>query len=188
MKVHPMRTYHTKNKLARSARKTKFEENGQAVVEAAFLIPLLLLALLLLIQPAILLYTTLVMQGAAAETCRIVATESLMEKNVNAVEDYAKRRLAAIPQQDSFHVHEPSCTWIVTYTGDESTSEVSVEITNEVKPLPLFDFGLEALGVLNDKGNFQLKVSHHLTTKNTWVQENPLGTDPNQWIERWNVS
>ena len=182
-----MRTYCMKRRGARSSERTISEEKGQAIVEAALLIPLLLLSLLLLIQPAILLYTTLVMQGAAAETCRIVATESLMEKNVEAVEGYAKRRLAAVPQQDNFHVHEPSCTWIVTYTGDESTSEVSVEITNEMKPLPLFDFGLEAIGVLNDEGNYQLKVSHHLTTKSAWVQENPLGTDPEQWIERWNA-
>lgn len=188
MKACKMRTYRAKSVLARSTRRTRCKEQGQAVVEAAFLIPVLLLALLLLIQPTILLYTTLVMQGAAAETCRIVATESLMEKNVDAIEDFAKRRLAAVPQQDNFHVHEPSCTWVITYTGDESTSEVTVEITNEVKPLPLFDFGLEALGVLNDEGNYQLEVSHHLATKSAWVQQNPLGTDPDQWIERWNAS
>jgi hypothetical protein len=172
----------------RTTRQKEWRERGQAVVEAAFLIPLLLLALLLLIQPAILLYTTLIMQSAAAETCRIVATESLMEKNAEAVEGYALRRLAAVPQQENFHVHNPTCSWKITYTGDETASEVWVEISNEVKPLPLFDFGLKALGVLNENGNYQIKISHHLTTKSAWAQASPLGNNPNDWIERWNAS
>jgi hypothetical protein len=183
-----MQTHYLINRNALSTTQAMHRDTGQATVEAAFLIPLLLLVLLLLIQPAILLYTRLVMQSAAAETCRIVATESLMEKNADAVEGYAKRRLAAIPQQDNFHVHEPTCSWTINYTGDETTNEVSVEITNEIKPLPLFDFGLKALGVLNDAGNYSLSVTQRLTTKNTWVQENPRGTNPNQWIEQWNAS
>lgn len=142
----------------------------------------------MLIQPAILLYTYMVMQGAAAETCRIVSTETLLEQNAEAVEEYAKRRLSAVPQQESFHVHDPSCTWKVTYTGNDATSEVTVSIANEMKPLPLFDFGLEALGVLNDEGNIQLIVSHHLQTKSDWVKENELGTSPEQWIGRWKDS
>lgn len=164
------------------------EEQGQASVEAAFLIPFLLIALLLLIQPGILLYTYMVMQGAAAETCRIAATETLLEQNADAVENYALRRLSAVPQQDNFHVHDPACTWNVTYTGNDTTSEVSVEITNEVKPLPLFDLGLAAAGLLNDEGNIQLSASHRLQTKSDWVKNNELGIAPERWIGRWKDS
>lgn len=164
------------------------EEAGQASVEAAFLIPIVLLALLLLIQPAIVLYTYMVMQGAAAESCRIVATESVLEQNAEAVEKYTMRRLSSVPQQDNFHVHEPTCTWKVTHTGNEASSEVSVTITNELKPLPLFDFGLEALGLLNEHGNYQLSASHHLQTKTAWVANNALGSTPKRWVERWNDS
>ena len=152
------------------------------------MIPVLLLVLLLLIQPGILLYTYLVMQGAAAETCRIVATESLLEQNAEAVENFAKRKLSAVPQQDNFHVHDPLCTWNVYYEGNEATNGVLVQITNEIKPLPFFDFGLAALGLLNENGNFVLKVTHETTTKADWVQNNPIGSDPTQWIERWNDS
>ena len=44
-------------------------ESGQATVEAAFLLPVLFVGLLLLMQPGILLYDRLVMQAAASEGC-----------------------------------------------------------------------------------------------------------------------
>lgn len=172
----------------RKSKRASQEASGQASVEAAFLIPLLLLTLLLLIQPAILLYTYLVMQGAAAEACRIVSTETLLEQNAEAVERYTMRRLAAVPQQDNFHVHDPACTWNIVYSGNDATSTVSVQITNQVKPLPLFDFGLAALGLLNEQGNFQMSASHQLQTKSDWVRDNEWGIDPERWVERWNAS
>lgn len=165
-----------------------FHSRGQATIEAAITIPALLLALLLLIQPGILLYTYMVMQNAAAETCRIVATESLLEQNMDAVTNYAKRKLSAVPQQENFHVHDPLCTWSISYEGNESTPGTLVSIATEVKPLPFFDFGMSALGLLNERGNFVLKVMHETTAKSTWIQENPIGSDPKQWIERWNDS
>lgn len=170
------------------ARRWPKSDRGQAVVEAAFLIPALLLSLLLLIQPGILLYTRMVMEGAAAEGCRILATTSDLEQGTNTVEGFIKRRLASIPQQQNFHVHDPACSWVITLSGDETATQVSIQITNEIKPLPLFDFGLEALGVLNDHGNYELTVDKQLITKNAWVQGNTLSNDPEQWIERWNAS
>lgn len=90
---------------------TKVRMKGQATVEAALLIPALLISLLLLIQPGILLYTRMVMEGAAAEGCRVLATASSLEENTATVEDFVKRRLASVPQQENFHVHDPSCSW-----------------------------------------------------------------------------
>ena len=43
-------------------------------MEAAFALPIALLLVLLLVQPGILLYDRIVMQGAAAEACRLLAT------------------------------------------------------------------------------------------------------------------
>ena len=51
-------------------------ESGQATVEAAFLLPVLFVGLLLLMQPGILLYDRLVMQAAASEGCRLLATKT----------------------------------------------------------------------------------------------------------------
>ena len=56
--------------------KARAQESGQATVEAAFLIPVLLVALLLLMQPGILLYDRLVMNAAASEACRLLATKT----------------------------------------------------------------------------------------------------------------
>lgn len=171
-----------------SQRAAKAHTKGQATVEAALLIPAILISLLLLIQPGILLYTRMVMEGAAAEGCRVLATASSLEEDTATVEDFVKRRLASVPQQENFHVHDPVCSWQIDLSGNEASEEVAVSISTEVKPLPLFDFGLDALGVLNSSGNYELKVSHHLTTKSTWVRENAIGNEPEQWIERWNDS
>lgn len=109
-------------------------------------------------------------------------------KGQATVEDFVKRRLASVPQQENFHVHDPSCSWQIDLSGNEASEEVTVSISTEVKPLPLFDLGLDALGVLNSNGNYELKVSHHLTTKSTWVRENTISNEPERWIERWNDS
>ena len=126
--------------------------------------------------------------GAAAEGCRVLATASSLEENTETVEGFIKRRLASVPQQENFHVHDPACSWQIDLSGNEASEEVTVSISTEVKPLPLFDFGLDALGVLNSNGNYELKVSHHLTTKSTWVRENTISNEPERWIERWNDS
>ena len=51
-------------------------EAGQATVEAVFVIPVLFVAMLLLIQPGIVLYDRMVMANAAAEGCRVLATST----------------------------------------------------------------------------------------------------------------
>lgn len=49
---------------------------GQATIEAAALIPVLFILLLLLLQPSILLFDRIVMKNAAAEGCRLLATKT----------------------------------------------------------------------------------------------------------------
>lgn len=51
-------------------------ESGQSTVEAAVLLPVLFVVFGLLLQPAILLYNRCIMNAAAAEGCRLVATGS----------------------------------------------------------------------------------------------------------------
>lgn len=53
-------------------------EKGQAAVECAFLIPVTLLLLMLLIQPGIILYNHMVMKAAASEGCRLIATKMIL--------------------------------------------------------------------------------------------------------------
>ena len=55
-------------------------------------------------------------------------------------------------------------------------------IGNQVKPLPFFDFGARALGVVNDKGNFEMTVRFSIPAKSSWVVENDQGLDPEAWV------
>ena len=118
---------------------------------------------------------------AASEGCRLIATCPAGEVS-DAYEGYVRRRLGSIPQQDNFHVHGSGCTWDISLEGDEETDRVSVTIGNQVKPLPFFDFGARALGVVNDKGNFEITVHFSVLTKSSWVVENDQGLNPKAWV------
>lgn len=75
--------------------------SGQSTVEGAFLIPVILLMLMLLIQPGILLYNHVVMQSAASEGCRLISTRPSGD-SLDAYEGYVIRRLGSVPQQKIF--------------------------------------------------------------------------------------
>ena len=59
-----------------AALKRLADERGQSTVEAAFLFPVVFVLVLLLVQPGILLYDRIVMEGAAADACRLLATKT----------------------------------------------------------------------------------------------------------------
>lgn len=157
--------------------------SGQSTVEAAFLIPVLFCGILLLVQPGILLYDRIVMQGAAAEGCRLLATSSDTAEN-GLCEQYIRRRLGAIPPQENFHVHEGGCTWDIDLVGSESSDTVSVSIATEVKPLPLIDAAGRALGFTNDRGNLRVAVSATMPTQPAWARD-ALGGSPSEWVGAW---
>ena len=159
-------------------------DQGQATVEAAFLIPVLLLCLMLLIQPGILLYDRMVMHAAAAEGCRMLETKPAGDSS-EPYEGFVLRGLASVPQQENFHVHESGCSWEVELSGDETSSEVSVRITGEVRPLPLFDWGAKALGIVNGKGNFEVETEVSLELRPEWQGDSEQGLDPEGWIDQW---
>ena len=83
----------------RARRSFAGRERGQATVEAAVLIPVLFTALLLLLQPGILLYDRMVMQGAAAEGCRLLATKTAAQGDMDgSCEAFVRHRLGAVPR------------------------------------------------------------------------------------------
>ncbi len=143
-------------------------ERGQATVEAAFLIPVIFTVMLMLIEPGILLYDRMVMDGAAAEACRLLATKSTAEGfGEDEYTEVVERHLGAIPQQELFHVHEGGCTYEVKLQGDADSREVSVEITNEVRLLPLFDVAGSLTGLATD-GRYRFSVRQSAQTKPSW--------------------
>lgn len=157
-------------------------EAGQATVEGAFLIPVILLLLLLLIQPGILLYNRCVMNAAAAEGCRMLATRT-SDGADDAYAEAIRRHLGSIPEQENFHVHRGGCSWEIQLFGGETSTEVSVKITNKVKPLPLFDTGADALGITDSQGYYTQRVEIKQSTQPSWVAGNALGMNPDAWVK-----
>lgn len=151
----------------------KHNENGQATVEAAVMIPVIFLILLLMIEPGILLYDWIVMNHAAASTCRVLSTST---DDMNMVENFARRRLEAIPQQDNFHVHDGTCSYEISFEGKDT-----VNIKNEVKPLPIIGFLSGVLGILNGNNNFELNVKSTQHLKPSWVKNSDMAN----WVGSW---
>lgn len=162
------------------------KQEGQAVVEGAFLIPVLLLVFMLLIQPSIILYDRIVMQAAASEGCRVlVSSDGLSNSAGSSTESFVRNRLSAIPQQDNFHLHQGACSWDIRLSGSESSETVSVSITNQLKLLPFFDVCAAALGIVNAEGNFEIKIETTYTAKDSWVLANEKGLSPSSWVAQW---
>lgn len=151
-------------------------DSGQAAVEAAFLLPLILIVMLLLLQPTIFLYNRAVMNAAASEGCRLLATAPSARNQGEKHIGFIKRRLGAVPPLDIFHVHAP-CSWAITFEGDESSSEVSVKIENKIKPVPLVG-SLWSVGLDRD-GSGYIKQTVEVSSKALPLWASPA--TPSDW-------
>ena len=162
------------------------EREGQASLEAAFLIPVALVLLLLLLQPGIVLYDRVIMRAAAAEACRLLATKTDVAGDMQAsCEAFVLHRLGAVPQAECFHVHDGGCTWDILLEGDETSGSVSVCIENQLRPLPLVGAAAGLLGLTNGSGNIELRVKSQAQTQPSWVAASEKGLNPAQWVGAW---
>ena len=170
----------------RFGRNGKVVERGQGTVEAAFVLPVLLGLVLFLLQPGIVLYDRVVMKSAAAEACRLLAISgSDFGESEEAVKAFICHRLAAIPPQDLFHVHDSGCSWVIDLSGDEDSSVVTVSIENQVRPLPLISWGMSAIGALSNEGTFRLSVRESAPSQPLWVGSAEVGRDVSGWAGAW---
>ena len=157
---------------------------GQTTVEAAYLIPVLFLLLLLLCQPMILLYNHMVMSSAASEGCRLLATRTNMGTYTDEkYEAYIQRRLAAIPPIDIFHPHVGAKPWDIKMEGQDTSPTVTVRIINRVKPLPLLGWGAQLLNMCDKDGYIVQTVEITMPTQPEWVWNR--GDGPLQWTTEW---
>ena len=156
-----------------------FALRGQATVEAAFLMPVILLAMLMLAQPAIVLYDRAVMEAAASEGCRVM--ETLAPGDEDAARAAIERRLDAVPDAPIFHVG----SWTVELSGGEGQERASVRIEHALKPLPLIGAGMGFLGLTGPGGLFIQDAYRQTEVLDSWVVESRLGADAGAWIERW---
>ena len=148
------------------------------------LIPVLFTVLLMLIQPGIILYDRMVMNYAAAEGCRLLATaDGGSGLDGGRCEELVRRHLGAIPQQDLFHMHDGGCSYDIEVSGNESSAVVAVKITNRIKLLPLFDAGARLAGASHD-GTLQIEVSRSARTKTPWLGTGASRLNPDAWVHQ----
>ena len=139
---------------------------AQGTVEAAILIPILFTLVLLLVQPAIVFYDQIVMKSAASEACRLVS--ELGYSSADDVDDYIRRRLSAVPQVDTFHVHTGKCSYDISIEG-ANEAMATVTIKNKIKPLPLIDVALKAFGSSSADGTIELMATSTQISQPEWV-------------------
>ena len=161
---------------ARGAR----SEEGQASVEAALLLPALMVCLALLVQPACMLYTRAVMQFAAAEACRLVATPpSTAGVADQAYRSYIERRLSAVPDAAVFHKGGAQ-GWTIDYSFSPEDGVARVSIETSVQPLPLLGVAAALLGETDGEGGVVLRVEVEERMRPTWVEG-----DYGAWSSLW---
>ena len=141
------------------------DARGQSTVEAAVALPVVFLLVLLLVQPGIVLYDRMVMAGAAAEGCRLLATS---DGDAATCEEYVRRRLGAIPPLDVFRVHDSGCTWEVRCEGGGAADAARVTVRT-----------------VNERGNLVVEVTATSPTRASWAQESLDGASVNGKAGEW---
>lgn len=154
-------------------------ESGQATVEAAVMLPVLFVIFGLFMQPAILLYNKSVMTAAAAEGCRLVATNTASKAAVKA---YVKRRLGGIPNASVFHIGGKG-SWKVSYSEPNAKGKVAVKIVNKSRPLPLFGVVAGLGNTIDKKGRVKQTVKVKSSSLPAWACK--TGKSPAEWIGEW---
>lgn len=125
--------------------------------------------LALLVEPACLLYSRAVMQAAAAEGARALATSTGSRgASRESCEAFVKRRLAAIPDLAIFHVGGED-DWDVVMEGGEGEAASAVEIAGHVRPLPLLAVAMTALGQTDGEG-VVVRVRVDETVRPSWLE------------------
>ncbi len=155
-------------------------EEGQATIEAALLLPVVMMGIALLVQPGCMLYTRVIMEVAAAEACRLVATTpSMVGTSDRAYEAYVLRRLQAVPSVDVFHCGGPE-GWDILMDGSSAAHRASVTIETTVRPLPLLGVLPALLGSLDGEGRIVLRVEVTTTARPGWLEG-----DYGEWSTIW---
>lgn len=143
------------------------ERRAQATVEAALLLPSFLIVLLLALQPVCLLYTRAVMEGAAAQTARLMVTAE--DEGSEAYRAFALRRLAAVPDVSIFHAGG-SLAWSIECSPGASGDGVRVAIEGNVRPLPVLGTFVAAFGDVNAHGDVKLRAEVAYDGRPAWLE------------------
>lgn len=155
-------------------------DEGQASVEAALLLPALMVCLALLVQPACMLYTRAVMHFAAAEACRLIATPPFTAGVADqAYRSYIERRLSAVPDVVVFH-KGGARGWDIDYGFSAENGTARVSIGTSVQPLPLLGIFAALLGEGDGEGGVVMRVEVEERMRPAWVEG-----DYGAWSSIW---
>ena len=146
---------------------------GQMSVEAALLLPTVLLLVAFLVQPACVLYTRSAMASTAAELARVMATARCSEDEVRA---FALRRLASVPKLSIFHEGGDE-DWEVE--ASEDGGRAVIRIAGRVRPLPVLGVLASAFGETSGEC-VVLRVEATEDVRADWV-----GGAYEDWIGMW---
>ncbi len=152
------------------------DQAGQSTVEAAVLLPVLMLLFALLMQPVCVLYTRMLMRHAAAETARVMATSA----DEATCKSFAMRRLRAVPESSLFHVGGQS-DWVIRLERSGDGQACSVAIGGHLRPLPLFGVVTESLGVRDSVGLY-VEESVREQVRPRWLQG-----EYEDWMAEWDA-
>lgn len=149
------------------------------------MIPIVFLLLLMMAQPAILLYDRMVMENAAAEACRLVSTYAEAgEYSDRRYQEYVQRRLASVPPIDIFHVSPDGEGWQIILDGGDSPGLVKVTISHRVRPLPLIGWGAALMGMTDGDGYMTQEVKVSMPNQPPWATGGQVG-QPSSWPTQW---
>lgn len=153
---------------------------GQSCVEAAFLLPVLLVFLLLLLQPALMLYHALILENTCQEACRVLATCS-NDQDMRALDGFITHRLQALPACfASSDDADAQPDWSVTTQGNAASHEVGVTIEGYVRALPLVG---SLFGGRFGASSIPIKISRTLVAHAYW--ETTQGIDASNSVGAW---
>ena len=127
--------------------------------------PPFLTVLLLALQPVCVLYTQGVMENAASETARLLATSTADREQLVA---FAEKRLSAVPDLEIFHTGGPR-GWDVQTSGG-AAGGVYVSIRGKVRPLPVLG-AFVRFGRKGQDGLIELEVSSSYASSPEWKRE-----------------
>lgn len=143
-------------------------------MEAAALLPVLLLLVVLLAQPLCALYTLTIMRHAASEGVRVLATTT----DVGTVRPFVLRRLRAVPEASLFHVGG-SGDWEVWCDRGGDGMTVTVGIRGHLRPLPMLGAVVSLMGQRDQRGVvLQSEVSQRVRSQ--WMEGSY-----DVWIAQW---
>ncbi len=147
-------------------------EDAQATVEAAFILPVIILCMGLSVQPILCMYTKSLMQEAALEGVRF----AMSEEDKNKTERFVRRRLEAIPASEIFHAGSDD-DWNIEIVRSQET--VSITIVGHMKEIPLL--GTPSLLYLDhDEAGIVLKASASGVISPSWREGSY-----EQWAEQF---